>query len=97
MLDAIRPENDVGGAPDHLLGAVQRRAGRKLNDIDEIALVLLWDKAGRRACELDAGNADQPSIDHEHDDRSADELPRQVPVAEREPIDAPIEAIESSV
>src|SRR5262245_27991433 len=97
MLDALRSQNDIDTAPDDLVGPVQCRTGRKLNDVDEVALVLLRDETGRRLCQLDAGNADQSSIDHEHDDRSADESPRQVPVAEREPTEAPIEAIESLV
>ena len=48
MLDALRPQNDVDAAPDELLGPVQGRTGRKLNDVDEVALVLLGDEAGRR-------------------------------------------------
>ena len=55
-------------APDDLLGPVQGRTRRKLNEGDEVALVLFRDEAGRRLRELDAGNADQPDIDHEHDD-----------------------------
>ena len=47
--------------------------------------------------ELDASNADQPDIDHEHDGGSAHESTRQVSVAGREPVEAAIEAIESSV
>ena len=48
MLDALRPQNDVDAASDDLLGPVQCRAGRQLNDVDQIALVLLGDEAGRR-------------------------------------------------
>ena len=48
MLDALRSQNDVDAAPDELLGPVQGRTGRKLNEVDEVALVLLGDEAGRR-------------------------------------------------
>src|SRR5215510_8353478 len=97
MLDALRSQNDVDTAPDNLLGPIQCRTGRKLNDVDEVALVLLRDEAGRCLREFDTGNADQPHIHHEHDGGSAHESTRQVPVAEREPVEAPIEAIESAV
>src|SRR6516165_4847069 len=97
MLDALRPQNDVDAAPDDLLGPVQGLTRRKLNDVDEVALVLLGDEAGRRLGELKGGNTDQPPIDHEHNDGSAHDSTRQAPVAERKPVEAPIEAIESSV
>ncbi len=97
MLDALRPQNDVDTAPDDPFSPVQGGAGRQLNDVDQVALVLLGDEAGRRLCELDAGNADQPRIGHEHDRGCAHQSTRQVPVAEREPVEAPIEAIESPV
>ena len=71
MLDALRPQNDVDTALDDLLGAIQGRTGWKLNDVDEVALVLLGDEAGRRLGELKGGNTDQPPIDHEHNDGSA--------------------------
>ena len=48
MLDTLSTENDVDAAPDDLLGPVQGRTGRKLNEVDEVALVLLGDEAGRR-------------------------------------------------
>src|SRR5262249_53635392 len=97
MLDALRPQNDVDTALDDLLSPVQGGAGRKLNNVDQVALVLLRDEAGRRARELDAGNADQPRIDHEHNRDCAHQSTRQVPVAERGPAEAPLEAFESPV
>src|ERR1700758_2816216 len=97
MLDALRPQNDVDTALDDLFSPVQGGAGRQLNNVDQVALVLLGDEAGRRARELDAGNADQPRIDHEHDAGAAHEPASQAAVAGREPVEAPIEAIESPV
>jgi hypothetical protein len=97
MLNAFRPQDDIDGATEDLLGPVQRRTGRQLNDIDEVALILLGDEAGRRLCEFDAGNADQPGINHEHDGHGAYQPARHVSVAEGEPLESPIEAIESAV
>src|SRR5260370_41773713 len=97
MLDALRPQNDVDTAPDDPLGPVQGRTGRKLNDADEVALVLLGDEAGRRLRELEGGRADQPRIDHEHGDGSAHQSTRQGTVAGREPVEASIEAVERPV
>src|SRR5215831_18469872 len=97
MLDALCSENDVDAASDDRLRPLQCRAGRELHEVDEIALVLLRNESGRRLGELDAGNADQPGIDHEHEDGCAHEATRQAPVAEREPLEAPIEAIEGAV
>src|SRR6516164_3376867 len=48
VLDALCSQNDVDPALDYLLCPVQCRTGRKLNDVDEVALVLLGDKAGWR-------------------------------------------------
>ena len=97
MLDAPRLQNDVDTASDDVLGPLQCRPGRELNHVDEVTLILLGDEAGRRLRELDTGNADQPCIDHEHDDGSAHEATGQVPVTGREPFDAAIEATESPV
>src|SRR3954453_1984607 len=97
MLDALRWQNDVDAALDDLLRPVQRRTGRKLNEVDEVALVLLRDEAGRRLRELDAGSADQCGIDHQHDGGSAHESTRQTPVAERESVEPTIKASESPV
>ena len=58
MLDALRSQNDIGSASDDVLGPIQCRAGRQLNDGDQIALVLFGDEAGRRLVEFDAGNCD---------------------------------------
>ena len=69
--------------------------GGKLNHADEVALVLLGDEAGRRPCKLDARNADEPHIDHEHDSARAHEAAGQASVTEGEPLEAAIEAIES--
>jgi len=97
MLNAFRPQDDIDAAPEDLLGPVQRRTGRQLNDIDEVALILLGDEAGRRLREFDAGDADQPDIDHEHDGHGAHEPARHVSVTEGEPLKSAIEAIESAV
>src|SRR5262245_15244983 len=97
MLDALRSQNDVDAAPDDLLRPVQRRTGRKLNEVNEVALVLLGDEAGRRLRELDAGNADQPRIHHQHDAGSAHESFRHVSITERESVEAAIEAIKGPV
>src|SRR5262249_60220799 len=97
MLDPLCPQNDVDTALDDLFGPVQCRTGRKLNDGDQVALILLGDEAGRRLRELDAGNADQPRIHHQHDAGSAHESTRHVSVTERESVEAAIEAIKSPV
>jgi hypothetical protein len=97
MFDALGPENDIRAVPDHLIGPVQCRAGWELNDVDEVALILLGDEAGRRLRELDAGDDNQPRIDNEHDGGAAHQPPRQAPVPERDPAEAPIEAIEHGV
>src|SRR5690348_9053467 len=97
MLDALRAQGDVDAASDDLFGPVKRRAGRKLNHADEVALVLLGDEAGRRPCKLDARNADEPHIDHEHHSARAHEAASQASVTEGEPLEAAIEAIEGAV
>src|SRR6516162_11096214 len=97
MFDAPRSQNDVVSPADDVLGPVQRRAGRQLNDIDQVALVLFGDEAGRRLVEFKAGNGDQPDIDHEHDRAGAHKSSRQGPIAEGEPFKAAIEAIKYSV
>ena len=58
-----RVEHDLGDLARHLVGARERGAGRQLDDVDEIALVLLRDEAGRRLAELIDGEPDQPGID----------------------------------
>ena len=40
MLDALRSQNDIGSASDDVLGPIQCRARRQVNDGDQIALVL---------------------------------------------------------
>ena len=45
MLDACSPQNDIDTAPHDLLGPVQCRTGRKLNDVDEVALVLVLENS----------------------------------------------------
>src|SRR6516165_4702683 len=97
MLDAIRSQNDIGSASDDLLGPIQCRAGRQLNDVDQIALVLFGDEAGGRLVEFEAGNRDQPDIDHEHDGATAHKSSRQAPITEGEPLKAAIEAVEYGV
>src|SRR5258708_27725485 len=67
VLDAGGGHDDVDRLLDHRLRAVERGTGRQLDDGDEIALVLLRDEAGRRAGELEAGEADQRHIDQEND------------------------------
>src|SRR5262249_1104755 len=97
MLNALRPQNDIGAAPDHVFGPVQSRAGRQLNEVDEVALILFGDKAGRDLVKLEAGNGNQPDIDHEHDGTSAHKSTRQTSVAERELLEAAIEVVEYDV
>jgi hypothetical protein len=35
VLDPLRPKNDIDAASDDFLGPVQRRTGRKLNEVDQ--------------------------------------------------------------
>ena len=70
VLDAGRFQDDVDRLLHHLLGPPQAGARRKLQDGDEVSLVLLGNEAGRRAGEFEAGGADQGDVDH-HDDRQA--------------------------
>jgi hypothetical protein len=89
MLDALRPQNNVDTALDDLLGVIQGRTGRKLNDVDEVALGLLGDETGRRFENSRAAKPISP-IDHEHNAGSAHYSTRQVPVtgdADVEPTD----------
>ena len=81
MGDAGRRQNDLRHPARHLVGARERSAGRKLDDIDQIALVLLRDEAGRRPGELEHGEADQTDIDHHHEARDAHQTSRQSAVA----------------
>jgi hypothetical protein len=62
VLDARRFQNDVHRLLHHQLGAPQTGARRKLQDGDEVSLVLLGNEAGRHAVEFEAGGADQPDV-----------------------------------
>ena len=94
MLDTGRGHDDLDRLLDHGLRAIECRAGRQLHDGDEIALVLLRNEAGGRAGELEAGEADQRRIDHEHDAGDLHQPPRQPPIARRQPLEAVVEARE---
>jgi AcrB/AcrD/AcrF family len=65
------------------IGACERRAGRQLDDGDQIALVLLRDEPCRRAGELPAGQADQSGIEREHDERETDQARSATPESRR--------------
>ena len=70
--------------------------GGKLDDVDQIALVLLRNEAGRRRDELIDGERDQPGIDHHHERRYAHEPAGQRAVARRDPLEGAVEAVEES-
>jgi hypothetical protein len=83
-------EDDLGGAAHHRVGARQRGAGRQLDHGDQIALVLLRDEAGGRAAELPGGEADQPGIDDQRQQRDRAAMrPVQRGIAAGEPVEAP--------
>ena len=95
MLHARRLQDDVHCALHHLLRALKAGAGWKLQDGDEIALVLLGNEAGWLAGKFEPGCSDQPDIDHHDDRKGADQPPGQRAVGIRELLEPAIEAAES--
>ena len=97
MGNAPGAHDDLGGAPDDIVGARERRAGRQLDDGDQIALILRRDEAGGGSAELPDGEADQPGIDEEHHHREADQAAGQRAIAMGDLVEAPVEAAEEAV
>src|SRR5260221_3250119 len=94
MRDAFGLPDELCGAPDERVSPRERRAGRELEEGDEIALILLGDEAGRGAAELPAGQCDEAGVDDQHQHGDANEPHRQRGVAGRQPLETAIEAAE---
>ena len=60
-------KRDVGHAPDHGFGAIERRRVRQLREGDEVLLVLRRHEAGRRMRETERGQRDQAAVDEQRD------------------------------
>jgi hypothetical protein len=92
VLDTRRLQDNVDRLLHHLLGPPQAGAGWKLQDGNEVSLVLLGDEPGWRAGEFHAGDTDQPDVDHHHDHKAARQALRQRAIGVRKFFEPAIEA-----
>ncbi len=95
VLNTVRRQDNVDCLADHFLGSVQRGARRKLNDGDQVALILLRNETGRRARKLQAGDTDECDVDDENNSQSANETEGEISVPQRQPVKATVKAIET--
>src|SRR2546425_2946769 len=59
VFNAARIEDDIGRLLHHFLCPCERRSGRKLNNGNQVSLVLLRNETRLRSRELQPGNADR--------------------------------------
>ncbi len=95
VFDAARGEDDVDRLLEHGFGTLERGAGRKLHDADQIALILLGDEARRRPDKLKSRQPDQHCISDQHDAGDLHQPARQSPVGRRQPFEAAVERAEA--
>jgi hypothetical protein len=76
VLDARVLQPDLGHAPDHGIGAIERRGVGQLREGDQVLLVLRRHEARGHAPEGEEGQEDEPEVAREHEalvaDRAAD-------------------------
>src|SRR6476619_2162734 len=97
MGDPRRVQHQPVDAPRQLVSTGERGSGRQLDDVDEVALILLRDETGGRPAELEDGEADKTGIDHHHDQGHANETTGQLAIAEGQPFEGAIETPEEGV
>src|SRR5258707_6291117 len=90
VLDAARIQDDIGRLFHNLLCPRERRSGRKLNDGDEVSLILLRNETRLRSRELQPGNADQRDVDHENNGHSCYQTACQISISVRQTLEAAI-------
>src|SRR3974390_2096230 len=96
MGNTWRVEYDLCNLAGNLVGARERRAWRQLDDIEEVALILLRDKPGRRLRELIGRDTDKARIEHHHDEGNADKPSRERAITGGDPFKDMVEAIEET-
>src|SRR5467141_1395247 len=90
VLNAARIQDDIGRLFHDLLCPRERRSGRKLNNGDQVSLVLLRNETCLRPPELQPGNSNQRNVDHEHNGHSSHQPAAQIPIPVRQPLKAAI-------
>src|SRR5260370_24397005 len=90
VFNAARIEDDIGRLLHHVLCPCECRSGRKLNDGDQVSLILLRNEARLRSRELQPGNADQRDVDHEHNGQSCHQTACQISISVRQTLEAAI-------
>src|SRR5258708_23065359 len=90
VFNAVSIEDDIGRLLHHLLCPRERRSGRKLNDGDEVSLVLLRNETRLRSRELQTSNADQRDVDHENYGHSGHQTACQISISVRPNLKAAI-------
>src|SRR5260221_4720228 len=90
MFDAASIEDDIGRLLHHLLCPRKRRSGRKLNDGDQVSLILLRNETRLRSRELQTSDANQRDVDHENDGHSCHQTACQIAISVRQPLKAAI-------
>src|SRR5260370_33401169 len=90
VLDAARIEDDIGCLFHDLLRPRERRSGRKLNDGDQVSLILLRNEPRWRSRELQPGSANQRDVDHENNGHSCHQTACQISISVRQTLEAAI-------
>ncbi len=96
VLDARLLEGDLAHAPDHRLGAIERRGIGELREAHQILLVLRRHESGRCMCEAEVGERDQAAVNEERDARGAHHAADDAHVARREAREEAVEGAEES-
>ena len=95
--DALGFQGDLAELGHEAVRAFQARAVGKLHVDDQIALVLIGDEALGHDLEAQAGHGQQPAVDHQQDERHAEQAADQEAVAAGEPVEDPVEAAQELV
>src|SRR6266478_58156 len=90
VFNATGIEDDIGRLFHHLLCPRERRSGRKLNDGDQVPLILLRNETRLRMRELQPGNANQRDVDHENNGHSSHQAACQISISVRQTLEAAI-------
>ena len=81
VFNAARIEDDIGRLLHHFLCSRERRSGRRLNDGDQVSLVLLRNETRLRSPELQSGNSDQRDVNHENNGHSCHQTASQISIS----------------